>query len=141
MNLELIFVITIISLINSSDSITSLEANQILGIQNNKQSSVQEIRQTYKNLAKLWHPDKSDCPCANDIFVEINAAYKFLSQPKKVEKIQVSSKQTTNGASSPAQKPIEAHQVKWAKKAEKAKLAKCKSKCENHSKPRFFNDF
>ena len=138
MNLEL-FVITIL-LINISDSITSLEANQILGIQN-KQSSVQEIRQTYKNLAKIWHPDKSDCPCANDIFVEINAAYKFLSQPKKVEKIQVSSKQTTNGASSPAQKPIEAHQVKWAKKAEKAKLAKCKSKCENHSKPRFFNDF
>ena len=138
MNLEL-FVITIL-LINISDSITSLEANQILGIQN-KQSSVQEIRQTYKNLAKIWHPDKSDCPCANDIFVEINAAYKFLSQPKKVEKIQVSSKQTTNRASSPAQKPIEAHQVKWAKKAEKAKLAKCKSKCENHSKPRFFNDF
>ena len=139
MNLEL-FVITIISLIYTSDSITSLEANQILGIQNNKQSSVQEIRQTYKNLAKIWHPDKSDCPCANDIFVEINAAYKFLSQPKKVEQIQVS-KQPTNGASPAAQKPMEAHQIKWAKKAEKVKLAKCKSKCENQSKPRFFSDF
>ena len=137
MNLEL-FVITIL-LINISDSITSLEANQILGIQN-KQSSVQEIRQTYKNLAKKWHPDKSDCPCANDIFVEINAAYKFLSQPKKVEKIQVS-KQPTNGASPAAQKPMEAHQIKWAKKAEKVKLAKCKSKCENQAKPRFFSDF
>ena len=138
MNLEL-FAITIILLINTSDSITSLEANQILGIQN-KQSSVQEIRQTYKDLAKKWHPDKSDCPCANDIFVEINAAYKFLSQPKKVEKFQDSSNRNTNSASSARPTP-EGHQVKWAKKAEKAKLAKCKSKCENHSKPRFFNDF
>ena len=41
-----------------------------------------EIRQSYKRLALLWHPDKNKSPDATKLFQELNTAYSVLSNPK-----------------------------------------------------------
>lgn len=58
-----------------------LEPYAVLGL--NRKASTQEIRKTYKSLAKEWHPDKNDDPDAQSKFVEINAAYELLSDPER----------------------------------------------------------
>ncbi|ALC44985.1 CG41320 [Drosophila busckii] len=44
-----------------------------------KSASTQDIRRAYKQLAKEWHPDKSNHPDAEQKFVRINKAYELLS--------------------------------------------------------------
>lgn len=56
----------------------------ILGV--SKHASLQEIRRAYKNLAKEWHPDKTDHPAAENMFVEITKAYEILSDPERRRK-------------------------------------------------------
>jgi DnaJ family protein C protein 16 len=51
-----------------------------------KRATTQEIRKSYKNLAKEWHPDKNSDPKAQDKFVEINAAYELLSDAERRQK-------------------------------------------------------
>jgi DnaJ-class molecular chaperone len=46
---------------------------EVLGVK--RTSSSQEIRKTFKLLAKEWHPDKNNDPEAATKFVEITEAY------------------------------------------------------------------
>ncbi|XP_012528124.1 dnaJ homolog subfamily C member 16 [Monomorium pharaonis] len=54
---------------------------KILGV--SKRATIQEIRKAYKNLAKEWHPDKTDHPMAEEKFVEITKAYELLTDPER----------------------------------------------------------
>ncbi|XP_053688060.1 dnaJ homolog subfamily C member 16 isoform X2 [Sabethes cyaneus] len=54
---------------------------KILGVQ--KHANLQDIRRAYKQLAKEWHPDKSDHPEAETKFVEIKQAYELLSDAER----------------------------------------------------------
>ena len=49
-----------------------------LGIPNG--SSQEEIKKTYRNLAKKWHPDVNKSLEAENKFKEINEAYEYLSK-------------------------------------------------------------
>ncbi|XP_064641838.1 dnaJ homolog subfamily C member 16-like [Lineus longissimus] len=46
-------------------------------------STTREIKKAYKNLARIWHPDKNKDPGANDQFTKINEAYETLTDPNK----------------------------------------------------------
>ncbi|XP_054716062.1 dnaJ homolog subfamily C member 16-like [Uloborus diversus] len=48
-----------------------------------KTSSLPEIKQAYKRLAREWHPDKNKGPEAESKFIEINKAYELLSDPER----------------------------------------------------------
>jgi len=50
-----------------------------LGIPNG--SSQEEIKKTYRNLAKKWHPDVNKSLEAENKFKEINEAYEYLTRP------------------------------------------------------------
>jgi hypothetical protein len=54
---------------------------KILGIA--RDSSVETIKQKFKELAFEYHPDVSDNRDAGDIFIEIYEAYHILSHPEK----------------------------------------------------------
>ncbi|KAL7021158.1 hypothetical protein ACKWTF_011779 [Chironomus riparius] len=54
---------------------------KILGIE--KKASLQEIKKAYKQLAKEWHPDKTDAVDAEKKFIEIKSAYELLSDPER----------------------------------------------------------
>lgn len=58
----------------------SLEAFQILGLQNT--ASEEEIKATYRKLAKQWHPDINKEPDAGETFKQINRAYNLLIKPQ-----------------------------------------------------------
>jgi len=51
---------------------------QILEV--NENSSVEEIKQAYRNLAKKYHPDINKSPDAQQRFIEISEAYEVLLQ-------------------------------------------------------------
>ena len=46
------------------------------------QSSEEEIRQKYRDLAKFWHPDHNSNPNAIDKFQKISAAFEILKDRK-----------------------------------------------------------
>ncbi|KAH8380475.1 hypothetical protein KR009_010915 [Drosophila setifemur] len=53
----------------------------VLGLKNI--ATTQEIRKAYKQLAKEWHPDKSQNPGAAEKFVKIKLAYELLSDTER----------------------------------------------------------
>ncbi|EJD55396.1 hypothetical protein AURDEDRAFT_50886 [Auricularia subglabra TFB-10046 SS5] len=53
----------------------------VLGV--NKDASAAEIKKTYFQLAKKYHPDTNKDPGAKDRFVEVQEAYDILSDDKK----------------------------------------------------------
>ncbi len=57
----------------------------ILGIP--KGSSQEEIKKTYRKLARKWHPDKNKDPLAGERFKEINGAYTRLVDSVEEEDI------------------------------------------------------
>ena len=57
---------------------------KILGV--DKNSSPDEIRKAYRNLAKKYHPDVSKEKNAEDKYKEINEAYEVLKDPAKKQK-------------------------------------------------------
>ena len=48
----------------------------VLGVE--PSASARTIKQAYKSLAKVWHPDKNNEPDANDKFMKINQAYEVV---------------------------------------------------------------
>src|SRR5512141_3011490 len=54
---------------------------EILGVQRN--ASIDEIKTSFRKLARLYHPDVSKEPDAEERFKEINEAYGVLSDPQK----------------------------------------------------------
>ncbi|XP_014209177.1 dnaJ homolog subfamily C member 16 [Copidosoma floridanum] len=57
---------------------------KILGV--SRHATQKDIRKSYKNLVKEWHPDKTDHPAAESKFVEITKAYELLSDPERRRK-------------------------------------------------------
>lgn len=58
-----------------------MDPYEILGVHRN--SSKDEIKKKYKQMAIKWHPDKNNDPDAGKIFNQINEAYsKLMEQPK-----------------------------------------------------------
>lgn len=51
---------------------------KVLGIPSD--SSQEEIKKAYRNLAKKWHPDVNKDPIAENRFKEINEAYEALTR-------------------------------------------------------------
>jgi len=47
-----------------------------------KDASDKDIKDAYKQLAKIWHPDKNKSPNAEEKFKEINKAYNILIDPQ-----------------------------------------------------------
>lgn len=56
---------------------------EVLGLPKN--SSLEEIKKAYRNLARKHHPDVDKSTGAEERFKEINEAYQILSDPKKKE--------------------------------------------------------
>ncbi|CAG0913740.1 unnamed protein product [Notodromas monacha] len=56
----------------------------VLGV--NRRADMSEVRRSYKQLAKKWHPDKSSDPEAQAKFIELNKAYDILSDPERRKK-------------------------------------------------------
>ena len=54
---------------------------EVLGI--DKSASADEIKKSYRRLAKKYHPDINKEPGAEERFKEINEAYEILSDPNK----------------------------------------------------------
>ncbi len=54
---------------------------EVLGVQRN--ASAVEIKKSYRQLARKYHPDVSDAPDAEEKFKEINEAYEVLSDEEK----------------------------------------------------------
>jgi hypothetical protein len=52
----------------------------ILGVR--KDAKSEEIKRAYRELAKIWHPDKNDDPHAQEKFVAISEAYENLGNDK-----------------------------------------------------------
>lgn len=59
----------------------SQDPYEILGVSRNAAPS--EIKKAYKELARLWHPDKNKGPDAERHFIEINRAYGILNDPER----------------------------------------------------------
>lgn len=57
---------------------------EILGVA--RTASQDEIRKTYRKLAKKYHPDVNKDPVAGEKYREINEAYEVLKDPEKREK-------------------------------------------------------
>ncbi len=54
---------------------------EVLGV--SRDASYEEIKRSYRRLAKLYHPDTNPSPDADEKFKEINEAYEVLSNPEK----------------------------------------------------------
>lgn len=54
------------------------EACRILGV--SPYATKEEIKKAYRNLCKLYHPDRNSTSGAKKIYLEVQQAYKFLSQ-------------------------------------------------------------
>ena len=66
---------------NSNSANSNFDPYRILGLA--RSASIQEIKKAYKKQAKLWHPDKTSDPAAQQRFTQISEAYDILSTPEK----------------------------------------------------------
>lgn len=54
------------------------EACKILGV--STYATKEEIKKAYRNLCKIYHPDRNSAPEAKRIYLKVQQAYKYLSQ-------------------------------------------------------------
>ncbi|CAF3701786.1 unnamed protein product [Rotaria sordida] len=80
-SIKYIIIYFILGFHNLSANQNDFNPYEILGL--SRTASDKEIRQSYKRLAKYWHPDKNSESNAHDQFTKINAAYEILSDSKK----------------------------------------------------------
>ncbi|PIK55894.1 putative dnaJ-like subfamily C member 16-like [Apostichopus japonicus] len=59
----------------------SIDPYATLGVP--RSASTKEIKKSYKQLAREWHPDKNSDPGAGDRFMEIQNSYEILSDKSK----------------------------------------------------------
>lgn len=59
------------------------DPNHYQTLQVNPQATQAEIKQSYRRLAKLYHPDSQHKEANHEHIVELNAAYEVLSDPHK----------------------------------------------------------
>ena len=52
-------------------------------LQVDAKSSAEDIKQSYHNLAKKWHPDYNKDEQSTDVFQKISQAYEVLSNEQK----------------------------------------------------------
>ncbi|CBY40606.1 unnamed protein product, partial [Oikopleura dioica] len=60
---------------------TEIDHYSILGVTQN--SSNDEIKKAYRDMARKFHPDKNPSPDANAHFLNIKKAYDTLSSPSE----------------------------------------------------------
>ncbi len=60
---------------------TSRDYYEVLGV--GRSASQEEIKKSYRKLARTYHPDVNGSPDAEERFKEVNAAYEVLSNPEK----------------------------------------------------------
>lgn len=58
---------------------------QILGV--SPAASIAEIKDAYRKLSVLWHPDRNKSPEAGRTFASISEAYSILSDPRKRQEL------------------------------------------------------
>jgi len=58
-----------------------MDLYEVLGVPQN--ATAEEIKKSYRRLAREWHPDNNSLPEATRRMAEINAAYEVLSDPVK----------------------------------------------------------
>nr|XP_026694432.1 dnaJ homolog subfamily C member 16-like [Ciona intestinalis] len=68
-------IICFINIINAFDPYAILNVG--------KSAKLSEIRKSYKQLVKEWHPDKNSSPNAQEKFIEVQQAYEILSNEEK----------------------------------------------------------
>ncbi|XP_078485746.1 dnaJ homolog subfamily C member 16-like [Ciona intestinalis] len=68
-------IIYFINIINAFDPYAILNVG--------KSAKLPEIRKSYKQLVKEWHPDKNSSPNAQEKFIEVQQAYEILSNEEK----------------------------------------------------------
>lgn len=56
------------------------EACRILGV--SPYATSEEIKRAYRNLCKMYHPDKNSSPEAKNLYLQVQQAYQFLSEQK-----------------------------------------------------------
>lgn len=66
---------------NTNFSFYEKDPYEVLGL--DRECSQEEIKKTFKKLAKKYHPDISKAENANEKFQEISNAYQILSDPEK----------------------------------------------------------
>lgn len=59
----------------------SINPYKELGVSRN--AGEKEIKNSYRKLAKKWHPDRNDAPDAQERFMRISQAYEILSDPDR----------------------------------------------------------
>jgi len=78
---KLLLLISILVIVIADEA---FEPYRILGV--HRRATAQEIRKSYKKLAKEWHPDKvsgAEGEKSNEKFIQINRAYELLSDPER----------------------------------------------------------
>ena len=70
---SLIFLICILTYLLAPTVYAEEDLYSVLDVDTS--ASASEIKQAYKKLARIWHPDKNPSPAANEKFMKINEAY------------------------------------------------------------------
>lgn len=77
----------LISLLYIDDLCSAMNPYHVLGV--SRSATIPQIKRSYKNLAKKYHPDKNQNIDANDKFIELNKAYevffKFIKNCRKLK--------------------------------------------------------
>lgn len=75
--LSLLICLAVVVLVLENASGSEFDPYRVLGV--SRHASQAEIRRSYKQLVKEWHPDKNKDPNAQDTFIKITKAYDILS--------------------------------------------------------------
>lgn len=101
---------------------------QVLGV--SESASQEEIKSSYKNLAKKFHPDKNPGNSAfEEHFKKINSAYQILSNPDKRKNYDIklyyqrNRPVTTSQTSTRTQKPNPSQKKRYNREAERKRKA------------------